>query len=93
MTKRFAIGACVLILSAGLCACSSTSQRDRILVGGGLGAVTGAAIGVAAGSTAGAALAGAAIGAVGGGLIGAATAPRECIARDANRNPYKVPCP
>lgn len=84
---------CGLLLCMSLAACSSTAQRDNVLVGSGLGAVTGAAVGVAVGSTGGAALAGAAIGAVGGGLIGAATAPRECIARDANRNPYKVPCP
>lgn len=93
MTLRRLAHVFLLVFCGSLAACSSTSQRDRILVGGGLGAATGAAIGVAAGSTAGAALAGAAIGAVGGGLIGAATAPRECIARDANRNPYKVPCP
>lgn len=40
----------ILISFAGLAlaACQSDSQRDRALVGGGLGAATGAAIGAAA---------------------------------------------
>jgi len=76
-----------------LAGCQSDSQRDRALVGGGLGAATGAVIGAATGGGAGAAVAGAAIGAVGGGVIGAATAPKNCIAYDRYGNPYRVVCP
>jgi osmotically inducible lipoprotein OsmB len=51
----------VLLLSG----CVNTeSQRDRMLIGAGLGAATGATIGAVAGSTVNASLAGAALGAI-----------------------------
>ena len=84
----------LLVAVAGLVAgCQSSSQQDRALVGGGLGAATGAVIGAAAGNGAGPALVGAAIGAAGGAAIGAATAPKDCIAYDRNGNPFRVVCP
>ena len=76
-----------------LAGCQSDSQRDRALVGGGLGAATGAIIGAAAGNGAGPALAGAAIGAAGGAIIGSATAPKNCTAYDQYGRPYAVVCP
>ena len=91
MKQLIVASVCGLLVSG--CAGSSDSQRDRMLIGGGLGAATGATIGAAAGSTAGAAIAGAAIGAIGGGLIGMVTAPKKCIARDQNGNTYQVTCP
>jgi uncharacterized protein YcfJ len=84
----------IISLTVVLAGCMNTqSQRDRVLIGAGLGAATGATIGAAAGSTAGVALVGATIGAIGGGMIGAVTAPNTCIARDQNGTPYKVQCP
>lgn len=84
----------LLLLSFALAGCTNTdSQRDRMLIGAGLGAATGATIGAVAGSTTGTALAGAALGAIGGGLIGVVTTPRNCIARDLDGTPYKVKCP
>ncbi len=51
----------LLLLTLLLAGCVNTeSQRDRMLIGAGLGAATGATIGAAAGSTGGAAFAGAA---------------------------------
>jgi uncharacterized protein YcfJ len=88
--NRFVLIAAVATLVAG---CQSDSQRDRALVGGGLGAATGAIIGAAAGNGAGPALAGAAIGAAGGAIVGAATAPKNCVAYDRYGNPYRVVCP
>lgn len=85
--------AAALALTLAGCATNTDSQRDRMLIGGGLGAATGAVIGAAAGATTGAAIAGAALGAVGGGLIGVVTTPRNCIARDQDGTPYKVRCP
>lgn len=77
-----------------LAGCVNTeSQRDRMLIGAGLGAATGATIGAVAGSTVNATIAGAALGAVGGGLVGIVTTPRNCIAHDQNGTPYKVRCP
>lgn len=90
--KPILCAAALAVTLAG-CATNTDSQRDRMLIGGGLGAATGAVIGAAAGTTAGAALAGAAIGAVGGGLIGVVTTPRNCIARDQDGTPYNVRCP
>lgn len=82
------------LLAFFLCGCVSTeSQRDRMLIGAGLGAATGATIGAVAGSSVGSSLAGAAIGAIGGGLIGAITTPTKCIAYDVNGTPFKVQCP
>ncbi|MBO9419972.1 MULTISPECIES: bacteriocin [Stappiaceae] len=84
----------LLSLTLLLAGCANTeSQRDRMLIGAGLGAATGATIGAAAGSTGGAAFAGAALGAIGGGLIGVVTSPRNCVARDPEGTPYTVPCP
>jgi uncharacterized protein YcfJ len=89
MKKVVLVSAAALLLAA----CQSDSQRDRALVGGGLGAATGAVIGAATGGGAGAALAGAAIGAVGGGVVGAATAPKNCVATDRYGRRYRVVCP
>jgi len=90
MKPLIAVTAAALLLAG----CVNTeSQRDRMLIGAGLGAATGATIGAVAGSTVNATLAGAALGAVGGGLIGVVTTPRNCIARDQNGTPYKVRCP
>lgn len=83
----------VAATAALLAGCQSSSQTDRALVGGGLGAATGAVIGAATGGGAGAALAGAAIGGAGGAVVGAATAPKNCVAYDQNGNPYRVVCP
>ena len=81
-------------LAIVLTGCANTeSQRDRMLIGAGLGAATGATIGAVAGSTVNATLAGAALGAVGGGLIGVVPTPRNCIATDEQGTPYKVRCP
>ncbi|MTH95241.1 glycine zipper domain-containing protein [Roseibium sp. RKSG952] len=89
MKKLFVILASGLFLTA----CQSDSQRDRALVGGGLGAATGAAIGAAATGDVGGALAGAAIGGAGGAIVGSATTPKNCVAYDRNGNPYRVACP
>lgn len=69
--------------------CSADSQRDRALVGGGLGAATGAVVGGAVSGDAGGALVGGVIGAATGAMAGAATTPRNCVDRFGNR----VPCP
>lgn len=82
-----------LIAGLALAGCSSSSTTDRALVGGGLGAATGAVVGAAAAGTAGGALAGAAIGGAGGALIGAGTAPKDCVAYDAAGRPFAVRCP
>lgn len=90
MKQILAVAALAFLLAG----CVNTeSQRDRMLIGAGLGAATGATIGAVAGSTVNATLAGAALGAVGGGLIGVVTTPRNCIAHDQNGTPYKVRCP
>ncbi|MBA5777745.1 bacteriocin [Stappia sp. F7233] len=89
MKAVFALSAFALLLAG----CQSDSQRDRALVGGGLGAATGAVIGAATGHGAGAAVAGAAIGAVAGGVVGAATTPKNCVARDRYGRRYYVACP
>jgi hypothetical protein len=86
-----------LVLLAGitlaLAGCQSDSSRDRALVGGGLGAATGAAIGAAATGDVGGALVGAAIGGAGGAIVGGATTPKNCVAYDRYGNPYRVACP
>lgn len=65
------------VAALALSGCTTGSaQGDRALVGGGIGAATGALIGGLATGTGGGALAGAAIGGAGGALIGAATTPR-----------------
>ncbi|MEP1932943.1 MAG: glycine zipper domain-containing protein [Roseibium sp.] len=88
--KKLVLIVATMTLLAG---CQSDSQRDRALVGGGLGAATGAVVGAATGGGAGAALAGAAIGGVGGAVVGSATTPKNCVAYDQNGNPYRVVCP
>ena len=90
MYKTIAVLAVAGMTLAG---CSSSSTTDRVLVGGGLGAATGAAVGAAATGTAGGALAGAAIGGAGGAIIGGATAPKDCVAYDRFGRPYAVRCP
>ncbi|WP_349357615.1 glycine zipper domain-containing protein [Stappia sp.] len=86
----------VLVSGAALLlvACQSDSQRDRALVGGGLGAATGAVIGSAIdGGGVGGALVGAAVGGVGGAMVGSATTPKNCIATDRYGRRYRVACP
>lgn len=79
--KILAVPVVVALMAVAGC---NTVEQDRALVGGGLGAATGAVIGAATGGGAGAAVAGAAIGGVTGAAIGAATAPRGyCHATDA----------
>ncbi|WP_460448827.1 hypothetical protein [Alsobacter sp. SYSU BS001988] len=70
MKKWIAIGAVALTLAG----CGST-QGDRALVGGAMGATAGAVIGGLATGRAGGAVAGGIIGAAGGAMVGAATAP------------------
>jgi hypothetical protein len=86
----------LLLVSAAallLAGCQSDSQRDRALVGGGLGAATGAIIGGAATGDAGGAIAGAVIGGAGGAIVGSATTPKNCVAYDRYGRPYRVACP
>jgi len=96
--KILAVPAVLALVAMAGC---NTVEQDRALVGGGLGAATGAVIGAATGGGVGAAVAGAAIGGVGGAAIGAATAPRgycHAVNRngrpryDANGNPIFVRC-
>ncbi|SDR36577.1 glycine zipper domain-containing protein [Pseudovibrio sp. Tun.PSC04-5.I4] len=87
MKKAILVTATLLTLSA----CSEYNRTDRALVGGGLGAATGAAIGASTGDV-GAAFAGAGIGALAGGLIGAYTTPRRCVGYDRQGRPYYYRC-
>lgn len=89
MLRIVLVGGAALLLAA----CQSDSQRDRALVGGGLGAATGAIIGGAATGDVGGALVGGVIGGVGGAMIGSATTPKNCIARDRYGRTYRVACP
>ncbi|WP_108660235.1 bacteriocin [Acuticoccus kandeliae] len=84
--KKFVLA---IAMVAGLAACNSNSQTDRALVGGAVGAGTGALIASAAGANAGTTLGVAAASAVGGAVIGAATTPRNCV----NQYGNPVPCP
>jgi hypothetical protein len=73
--RRLAPGA---LLALGLCGCSSLSNTDRGVLGGGaIGAGTGAAIGSATGHTGAGAAIGGIVGAVSGGLIGNAVDESE----------------
>lgn len=72
---------------------SRTASEDRALVGGGLGAATGAIIGGAATGDVGGALVGGVIGGVGGAMVGSATTPKNCVARDRYGRRYRVACP
>lgn len=89
MVRIVLVGAAALLLAG----CQSDSQRDRALVGGGLGAATGAVIGAAATGDVGGALVGGVIGGVGGAMVGSATTPKNCIARDRYGRRYRVVCP
>ncbi|WP_186386193.1 MULTISPECIES: glycine zipper domain-containing protein [unclassified Stappia] len=89
MVRIVLVGATALLLAA----CQSDSQRDRALVGGGLGAATGAVIGAAATGDVGGALVGGVIGGVGGAMVGSATTPKNCIATDRYGRRYRVACP
>lgn len=71
---------------------SSGSKQDRTLVGGALGAATGAVVGGAIDGGGGAAV-GAVTGGLGGALIGSATTPKNCIATDRHGRRYYVACP
>ncbi len=88
--KQLVIASLAALLLAG---CQSDSQGDRALVGGGLGAATGAAIGAAATGDVGGALVGGVIGGAGGAMVGAATTPKNCIATDRYGRRYYVACP
>lgn len=97
MRKFIIMGATALVLAG---CTTGTTQGDRALVGGGLGAATGAVIGGLATGRAGGALAGAVIGGAGGAIVGAATTP-QCPAVDRRGRPVyneygervTVPCP
>ncbi|MEM8665513.1 MAG: bacteriocin [Pseudomonadota bacterium] len=77
-------------LIAGLAGCTSTREGDRALVGGAIGAATGATIAAATGASAGGTIAAATVGAAGGAVVGAATTPRR---RCVNRFGDPVRCP
>lgn len=68
----------VATLALALASCNSSSTTDRAIVGGALGAGTGAIIGGVAGGSAGAALAGGVIGGAAGAIVGGATTPKNC---------------
>ena len=80
-------------MGLALAGCSEYSQGDRALVGGGLGAATGAVIGGAAGRGAGGAIVGGVLGGATGAIIGGATTPKACFDRDAYGRSYRVRCP
>ena len=82
--RKLAI-ACVALLALAGCTTGSP-QGDRAVVGGGVGAATGALIGGLATGTGGGALIGAAIGGAGGALIGAGTTP-QCQVYDRRGRP------
>ena len=82
-----------IALALTLAACSTTSQTDRTLGGAAIGAGTGALIGAATGGGSSAVLTGAALGGMGGAVIGAATTPKNCVARDRYGRRYRVACP
>ena len=77
--KMFAV-ALTLAGAVSVSGCATQQQQNGTLIGGALGAGTGALVGSAvSGGSVGGALAGAAIGGVGGALVGnAVTAPRHC---------------
>lgn len=86
MTKFLLAAAFAVVLTG----CNSNDPADRALVGGAVGAGTGAVVAAATGADAGGTLLGAGIGAIGGSVIGAATTPRtRCV----NRFGEPVPCP
>ncbi|UOM34479.1 hypothetical protein [Acuticoccus sp. I52.16.1] len=75
-------------LAAGLAGCNANNSGDRALVGGALGAATGAGIAAIAGGGAGAVVASSVVGGAGGALVGAATTPK-CV----NQYNEPVQCP
>jgi hypothetical protein len=79
----------VLIALAG---CDTTSQSQRTVGGGVLGAGAGALVGAAAGGGRGAAV-GALVGGATGALVGRATTPNNCIFQDVNGRRFTGPCP
>jgi len=82
--RKLAIACAALLVLAG---CTTGSpQGDRAVVGGGVGAATGALIGGLATGTGGGALIGAGIGGAGGALIGAGTTP-QCQVYDRRGRP------
>ncbi len=95
MRKVLVLGAAALLLAG----CTGTTQGDRALVGGGIGAATGAVIGGLAGGRGGA-VAGALIGGAGGAVVGAATTPQCQVVDRRGRplvdefgRPITQPCP
>lgn len=98
MRKILILG--VAALTLGLAGCTGSTQGDRALVGGGIGAATGAVIGGLATGRGGGAVAGALIGGATGAVVGAATTPQcQAVDRrgrpifDAYGNPVTVNCP
>ncbi|MEM7694391.1 MAG: bacteriocin [Pseudomonadota bacterium] len=85
--KRMVLAA-VAAASLGLAGCNSTNEGDRALVGGALGATTGAVIASAAGASTAGTIIAATTGAAAGAIVGSATTPR-CV--DQFGDP--VPCP
>ncbi|RAI00452.1 bacteriocin [Acuticoccus sediminis] len=75
-------------LAAGLAGCNANNTGDRALVGGALGAATGAGVAALTGASAGGVVAGSVIGGAGGAVLGAATTPR-CV----NQYNQPVQCP
>ena len=68
--RKMASGMIALWLSAGLMACNTTPVRDGAVLGGALGAATGAIIGHQSGKQGEGALIGAGVGALTGALVG-----------------------
>ncbi|WP_075220312.1 bacteriocin [Acuticoccus yangtzensis] len=84
MKKIFAIA----LVALSVAGCNSNNKGDRALVGGALGAATGATIAAVAGGGAGAVVASSVVGGAAGAIIGSETAPR-CV----NQYNERVPCP
>lgn len=83
----------VVAVALALAGCSQYSESDRAVGGGLLGAGAGALIGGAATGTAGGAVVGGLLGGATGAVVGAATTPKNCWARDAYGNAFRVACP
>ncbi len=86
MKKMLAVAA----LGLALAGCA-TERDNRALVGGALGAGTGAIIGAAATGTAGGAAVGGVLGGAAGAIIGGSTAPREGYYWDRGACYYQYP--
>lgn len=87
--------AAIIVVAAALAlgGCSQYSESDRAVGGGLIGAGTGALIGGLATGTTGGAVVGGVLGGATGAIVGAATTPKNCWARDAYGNSYRVACP